>query len=423
MVRVRDLGKTYRVFASPWHRLLEAVTRRPHHVAFRALEGVSFELPAGESLGIVGENGAGKSTLLKLLAGVSAPSRGSIDVRGRISSILELGSGFHPDFTGRQNIRINAALLGLPEARVEEKIPEIVAFAELGDFIDRPVKSYSTGMAMRLAFAIATEVEPDVLIIDEALSVGDGYFQKKCMDRMVWLTDRGTTLLFCTHAMYYLTAFCHQALWLRDGSLEALGPAREVVASYESYLLRKSSQRREHSDLAQLPELEGGPARLTRVEARPSGRPLALGDSWCLDLEWESQEEQFCFHLGVGLDREDGVQVTSISSQRDGLEPFTGQLEYRASLEIPALPVLQGEFTVYVYLLDEAGLHVYDQEIVRGGLSVRANRYRTGLLDAEHHWRMEDTLLPPGTPEALPGRGVTGSVESEPEDSERAELA
>ena len=169
-VEAEGLTKVYRVYASPWDRLREAAFRRPRHREFRALESVSFAIPRGEGLAIVGENGAGKSTLLKILAGITTPSSGGFRVDGKIASILELGSGFHPDFTGRQNIVLNAAMLGLDEDELRRKMPDILAFSELGDFIDQPVKTYSTGMAMRLGFSIATQVEPDVLIVDEALS-------------------------------------------------------------------------------------------------------------------------------------------------------------------------------------------------------------------------------------------------------------
>src|ERR1700692_2010887 len=216
-VLVEQLSKVYKVYSSPWDRLLEALLRRPRHREFRALAEVSFALPRGEGLAIIGENGAGKSTLLKLLAGIGGPSSGTLRVRGKVASILELGSGFHPEFTGRQNIVLNAAMLGLSEQELERKLPAIVAWSELGEFIDQPVKCYSTGMAMRLGFSIATQVEPDVLIIDEALSVGDGYFQKKCMDRLLQFVGAGGTLLFCSHAMYYGSAFRQRALWLREG--------------------------------------------------------------------------------------------------------------------------------------------------------------------------------------------------------------
>src|SRR4051812_27301279 len=242
VVIAEELSKVYKVYKSPWDRLAELLTRRPRHREFHALEKVSFTLPRGEGLAIIGENGAGKSTLLKILAGITAPSAGSVAVRGKVASILELGSGFHPELTGRQNIVLNAAMLGLSEAELRHKMPDIVSFSELGEFIDQPVKCYSTGMAMRLGFSIATQVEPDVLIIDEALSVGDGYFQKKCMDRLRVFVDSGGTLLFCSHAMYYVSAFCQRALWLRQGRAEALGPVSEVVREYENFLVAKSAR-------------------------------------------------------------------------------------------------------------------------------------------------------------------------------------
>lgn len=396
-VSVRDLSKTYRVYSRPWHRLAEALIGRTLHQPFHALCQVSFELPHGESLGIVGENGAGKSTLLRILAGVSSPSAGHVEVRGRISSILELGAGFHPEFTGRQNIRINAALLGLSEERVEATTPDIIAFSELGEFIDRPVKTYSTGMAMRLAFAIAAQVDPEVLIVDEALSVGDGYFQKKCMDRMVELVSSGTTLLFCTHAMYYLSAFCEHALWLRGGRIEALGPAREVVQAYEAFLQQRAALGRSGGDEALRPRADGErPGRLTRIALplRAAGRHRH-GDSFRLEIEWAADRSELLFHVGVGIDRADGVQIASMSTHREGLEPFRGGLHYGVALEIPSLPMVQGSYTLYVYLLDEAGLHVYDQAILEEAFRVEYEVYRPGMLHIAHRWTpLEPTAAP-----------------------------
>src|SRR5215218_5697714 len=266
------LTKVYRVYASPWSRLAEAVSKRPHHRAFPALQDVTFSLPRGEGLALIGENGAGKSTLLKILAGITAPTSGSLEVRGKVASILELGSGFHPEFTGRQNIVLNAAMLGLSPEELRHKMPEIIEFSELGDFIDQPVKVYSTGMAMRLGFSIATQVDPEVLIIDEALSVGDGYFQKKCMDRLRIFVESGGTLLFCSHAMYYVSAFCQRALWLRNGRAEALGPVADVVREYENFLVAKSAKAAESEPVPAAPSRL--PARIVSARLIETGRDL-----------------------------------------------------------------------------------------------------------------------------------------------------
>lgn len=404
VVSIRGLAKTYKVYARPWDRLLEVLLHAPRHREFRALRGLDLELERGEALGIIGENGAGKSTFLKILAGVTAPSAGQMAVRGKVASILELGSGFHPEFTGRQNILLNAAMLGLSPEQVQAKTPEIIAFSELGTFIDQPVKCYSTGMAMRLGFAIATQVDPDVLIIDEALSVGDGYFQKKCVDRLLHFLSSGGTLLFCSHAMYYVSAFCRRALWLRNGNVEALGPVEEVVRRYENFLLRKSREEAAQPD----PEPVSGPARLLRAEL--SGRRAEDGavlvrylDPWSLEIEWESEDSALEFHLGVGVDRVDGVQVASFSTYHDGLSAFTGQRRYRLTLELPQLPLVNGEFSIYVFLLGERAVHLYDSRVLPGAFRIAGDAYEIGLTRIAHRWQGANEALEPA---GLIGAGV-----------------
>jgi ABC-type polysaccharide/polyol phosphate transport system ATPase subunit len=390
-VAAERLTKTYRIYPRPLDRLAELVIRRPRHRKFQALEEVSFTLPRGEGLAILGENGAGKSTLLKILAGIVTPTSGAVQVRGKVASILELGSGFHPDFTGRQNIVLNAAMLGLSEEELGRKMPDIVEFSELGAFIDQPVKVYSTGMAMRLGFSIATQVEPDVLIIDEALSVGDGYFQKKCMDRLVRYVDSGGTLLFCSHAMYYVSAFCQRALWLRHGRTEALGPVADVVRAYETFLLAKSAPAvPEPAVVSAGPAGSGQPARLVATRLLMEGEPVyALEQSWELEVEWETRDPRLAFHVGVGINRVDEVEVCSLSTHADGLPPRTGRSRYAVRLRIPKLPLVKGEFTVYIFLLDEEGLHIYDQRILRRAFSVVSPSYAFGLIHVDHVWDVD----------------------------------
>jgi ABC-type polysaccharide/polyol phosphate transport system ATPase subunit len=386
-VETSGLTKTYRVYAKPLDRLREAVSRQRRHREFHALSDVSFATPAGESLGLIGENGSGKSTLLKILAGITQPSAGSFRVGGKVASILELGSGFHPEFTGRQNIVLNAALLGLSAREVRARTPAIIDFSELGDYIEQPVKTYSTGMAMRLGFSIATQVDPDVLIIDEALSVGDGYFQKKCMDRLVELVGTGKTLLFCTHAMYYVSAFCQRALWLRKGRVEALGPAVEVVREYENYLLHKGLP--ETPADAEKPVLSPSPARITAVRVPAGGAATARfrrGDTLEIEVEWQCDSPGLIFNLGIGVNRNDGLEVCSFATHFDGVGPFTGQRRYRARLRVPNLPLVKGEFMLYVFLLDDKGLHIYDQQVEPRAFEVDSADYRFGLLDVAHAW-------------------------------------
>jgi len=391
VVNAAGLTKTYKVYATPWDRLGELITRRRRHRAFQALEEVTFSLPRAEGLALIGENGAGKSTLLKILAGITAPTSGSFEVRGKVASILELGSGFHPEFTGRQNVVLNAAMLGLSPEELRRKMPDIVGFSELGEFIDQPVKTYSTGMVMRLGFSIATQVEPDVLIIDEALSVGDGYFQKKCMDRLRRFVESGGTLLFCSHAMYYVSAFCQRALWLRQGKVEALGPVAAVVREYENFLVAKSARAAEAAGPAVREESRALPARITSarlVEPRRD-RLYAYGDAWELEVEWQAEDPRLGFHLGVGINRIDEVEVCSFATHLDGLAPQSGQRTYSARLRIPRLPLVKGEFTLYIFLLDEEGLHIYDQQRLASAFTVHSPSYVFGLIKADHTWDLD----------------------------------
>ena len=234
-VIVEELGKDYRIYARPVDRLLEAILRKPRHRALSAVQGVSFNLLRGQSLGIIGDNGAGKSTLLKLLVGTVSPTAGKMAMSGRVTALLELGAGFHPEFSGRQNIFMNASLLGLSPEEIGEKEEDIIAFSGLGEFIDRPVKTYSSGMYVRLGFAIATSVDPDILIIDEALAVGDMAFQRKCIDRMNLFREQGKTMIFCSHSMYHVKELCDKTLWLDHGRMKGMGPTIELVARYEDF--------------------------------------------------------------------------------------------------------------------------------------------------------------------------------------------
>ncbi len=242
-VVVREVHKWYRIYASPTRADQAGHRTSSRHLDIQALDHVSLEVAPGTAIGIIGENGAGKSTLMKIIAGTTSPTAGEVEVNGTVAAILELGAAFHPEFSGRDNAMLYGALMGLDRQEMESRLEDIFAFAELGEFIHHPVKSYSTGMAMRLAFAVATHVDPDVLVVDEALAVGDGYFQKKCVDKIREIKDRGTTIVFCSHAMYFVTMFCERAVWLARGRVEREGPAQEVVEAYEAHLQARDMRR------------------------------------------------------------------------------------------------------------------------------------------------------------------------------------
>jgi lipopolysaccharide transport system ATP-binding protein len=391
-VAASRLTKEYRLYAGPGARVAEWLTRRPRHIVHRALDEVEFRQPRGQAIAIVGENGAGKSTLLKLVAGVTRPTAGTLEVDGRIAAILELGSGFHPAFTGRQNLRLNAALLGLSEAEIRAREPEIAAWSELGDFIDRPVREYSSGMLVRLGFSIATQVDPEILIVDEALSVGDGYFQKKSMDRMVGFVDGGGTLLFCSHALYLISAFCERAIWLRHGKVAAFGATAEVVREYESYLLARQREAA-GAPVEQAATTEEGqalaPARLVSMRAldrpgeAPSWRP---GESVRFEVVFETDDPARPLHVGALLESEEGTVVASLGSNLPGVPPFAGRARHDVVLEIPALPLVKGTYNMTFLLLDERGLHVYDRRWLRHAIVVESGHFDSGFVHVPYRW-------------------------------------
>jgi ABC-type polysaccharide/polyol phosphate transport system ATPase subunit len=238
VIKVQHLSKKYRIYDRPWDKLRELAgfgTAKLHR-EFWALEDISFELEAGQTLGIIGQNGSGKSTLLQILAGIMSQTRGDCLVAGKVSALLELGSGFNPEFTGRENVFMNGAILGLDTREMERRLDRVAAFAEIGDFMDQPVKTYSSGMFMRLAFAVAVNVDPDILIVDEALAVGDLIFQHRCMHRMNHLRDSGKTIVFVTHDLEAITKFCDRAILLDGGRLLEDGKPDLVVQKYRALM-------------------------------------------------------------------------------------------------------------------------------------------------------------------------------------------
>ena len=237
-ISVRGLGKAYKQYPTKWSRLAEWLLpgRRIRHSLHWVLEDIEFDVPRGEAVGVLGVNGAGKSTLLKLITGTSHPTAGTVQVNGRIAALLELGMGFHPDFTGRQNVFMAGQLQGLSPSQIENEMAGIERFAGIGEYIDQPVRVYSSGMQVRLAFAVATAIRPDILIIDEALSVGDAAFQRKCFRRINEFIEQGTTLLFVTHDIDAVKKLCKRAVFLKDGKVAAYGPGKEVCDSYEKFL-------------------------------------------------------------------------------------------------------------------------------------------------------------------------------------------
>ena len=252
-ISVRNMSKKYQLYKSPKHRLKEALHpfRRKYHNEFWALKDVSFEVRQGETVGIVGRNGSGKSTLLQIICGIMAPTQGEVKTNGRISALLELGAGFNPEFTGTDNVYLNGAIMGLSRETMDERLEDIVSFADIGDFVDQPVKTYSSGMYVRLAFACAINVNPDILIIDEALAVGDASFQRKCFRKFSELQEAGKTILLVTHDAQSIVKHCHRAILLQGGEKVLEGQPKEVVHQYLELISDKTHPEGKNSEKEQ----------------------------------------------------------------------------------------------------------------------------------------------------------------------------
>ena len=257
-IRVQNLTKTYHLYDKPQDRLKEALNpfKKSYHHDFYAMNDVSFEIKKGETIGIIGKNGAGKSTLLKMITGVLTPTSGSIEVNGKIASLLELGAGFNPEMSGLENIYLNGTLMGFSKEEMDNKVDAILEFADIGEFIYQLVKTYSSGMFARLAFASAINIDPEILIVDEVLSVGDMSFQNKCIRKMEEISKKGTTILFVTHDTGSINKFCSKAIWLKDAKIHASGKPKEVLNDYISYMSYGEKENVEKIDEKSLEQIQ-----------------------------------------------------------------------------------------------------------------------------------------------------------------------
>lgn len=393
-IETRNLGKRYRSWASPTQRLIAGLTAGRHgrHSDHWALRGVDLQLPRGASLGICGANGAGKSTLLKVLAGTTAPSAGAYRTSGRVAGLLELGAGFHPDFSGRENVLLNGVLLGHSRRAVAARMGEILEFAELEDVADAPVRTYSSGMGMRLGFAAALGLEPEVLILDEVFAVGDQHFQKKCVDRLLAERAAGRTILFCSHSLYDLRAMCDEALWLRDGRVAAAGEVALVTNRYAAWQEARDTSAADDVDSASnLP-------RITSIEVFDARGERAVevssGDTIEVHIRWVNTERR-PIQIGLGFTRQDLTLCAALGTQFDGV--LLDSAGGTCVLRLPRLALLAGTFRLVGYLFDGDGLHRYQERIADADLVVNNATKEVGLVRLEHEWCVS---------EAQPANGI-----------------
>ena len=387
-ITAERLSKSYRVYIKPFDRLKETLLRRPCHSLVTSLKDVSFDLAFGETLGIIGENGAGKSTLLKILAGTTHPSSGRLTCRGRIAALLELGSGFHPEFSGRTNIHLNAALLGLTEKEIREREKGIIDFSELGDVIDRPVKTYSSGMYVRLAFSIATSVDPDVLIVDEALSVGDLRFSQKCVERMIGFRNAGKTIIVCSHSMFLINELCGRALWLNHGEVSGCGKTSTVISEYLAYLEARDDPGTAGQKLVvsgPMPEALIESVQFCNVENQQISF-ITQFQSLRIRISIRCTKDNFLGHLGIGLERSDGQIIFASTTKSQGLAPIRFSGEKQIELLFSSFPILKGSYRAKALIADEHSLRVV-HECYSDPLMIESEHPEFGMLWMAHEWK------------------------------------
>ena len=405
-LRLAGVGKEYKLYDSPRARLKSLLTGRALHRSHWALQGVSLELARGQCLGVVGSNGAGKSTLLKLITGTLQPSCGQLARSGRVTAILELGAGFHPDFTGRQNLYFGGSLIGIEHEQMAALEAEVLAFAEIGEAIDRPVKTYSSGMVVRLAFALVTAVEPDLLIIDEALAVGDQHFQKKCVERIEQFRRNGCTILFCSHSPYHIRHLCDVALWLDAGRVMEFGPTEAVLGAYEKHSrLLDAAGSAAPAAVSAAPSpaapplpYERGPgsamilscelAGLTEPDAdNAPGAPRVLqARDLVATIVVRGQGEERP-NIGFMIEQDRGVGITSLATHEEGAAPTPlGDRTWRSVLTFPDLPLHTGDYVISVFLFDESGLVTYDLWFKFMTFRFVSPTLMPGLVRLPHTW-------------------------------------
>ena len=392
-VIVEDLWKNFRLYHERNQYLKAAILRgrRARYEEFWALKNVSFEVPTGTTFGVIGSNGSGKSTLLKCLTGILVPDKGSVKVHGRVSALLELGAGFHPELSGRENVFLNGAILGLTKKEIAAKFDDIVEFAGLADFIDTPVKNYSSGMFVRLGFAVAAHVDPEVLLIDEVLSVGDESFQRKSAERIEQFRRDGRTIVFVSHGLTLVEQLCETVAWIDKGDLRMVGRAGDVISAYQG---ESHQAQRVEGELGQ--RWGSGEAQIVGVTLRDgTGQATELLTS----LEPATVKIDLTAHMPIQdtvvtlrIDTLSGHPVWGSSTRRNG--KAMGLLDGPASVEvdISSLPLLEGVYDLTVAVTDHTEMHPYDHWEKRVRFEVRQYKaYDLGTVHFPSEWSITGT--------------------------------
>ncbi len=401
-ILVQQLSKCYQLYQQPIDRLKQFLWRgrRQYYRELWALRNINFGVMPGEVVGIIGRNGSGKSTLLQLVCGTLTPTGGEVKVRGRVAALLELGAGFNAEFTGRENVLMSAAIMGLSQSRIADRLEEVIDFSGVRDFIDQPVKTYSSGMYVRLAFSVAISVDPDILVIDEALSVGDGAFARKSFSRIMQMRDAGKTILFCSHSLFQVESLCERAIWINQGRIMMDGDAAQVVTAYQGFLDKSlldspadNAIGSRHAPIQKDTEPPQGSARVKKITVMVDGKDnqhaviMSEQSTVVVSVAFASDPALPCPTIAVTLHAMDNRMLTSAATWEDEFPLLrapdgTGSVSFR--LDQP--PLLKGEYLVSVFLLCERGLHLYDSAEGVATLRVQQTGRLQGYFSIPHRW-------------------------------------
>lgn len=382
VIEVSNLSKSYKIYNKPIDRLVEVIHpfRKKKHTLFNALHDINFQVYAGETIGVLGKNGSGKSTLLKILTGVLSQSSGQVKVKGKVSALLELGAGFNPEYTGRENIYLNGIIMGFDKQEIDKKIDGIIEFADIGSFIEQPVKTYSSGMYARLAFSVAINVDPDVLIIDEALSVGDMQFQEKSFTRMKQFRDKGKTIFFVSHSIPSVRNFCDRAIWIHQGEQKMIGPADEICIEYQDFI----NDQIEEIHVVDNSE-RNKDATIAIDDVSINQNVFSMDDNIEIIINLKFNEPIHNYSVGVIIYNPSGSIVTLYSTVRDDI--YFEEMHPTYKLKIPNNDFLRGKYFVSVAISDELTMFAYDRKDFIAKFEVVSKKNRNGIPIADGMFR------------------------------------
>lgn len=421
-IEIKHVTKSFKVFLDKGFTLKEKILfqNRRRYEERKVLDDISFDVKEGEAIGLIGQNGCGKSTTLKLLTRIMFPDSGSIEMKGRVSSLIELGAGFHPDMSGRENIYINAAIFGLTKKEIDSRLEDIIAFSELEEFIDNPVRTYSSGMYMRLAFAVAINVDADILLIDEILAVGDAGFQAKCINKLMEIKAAGTTIVIVSHSMGQIEQICERSIWLHEGKIREEGLPREVDPKYLDFMgqkqqnieIKEEKRKKEQeikieSERSEKEKEDEKKRKETEVKSRWGNGDARIVSISVLDASGRERlvyrTGDYCkfvvyYHvikpvqdaiLGIGIYRNDGLRCYGTNTRIDHLQRINLLKDGRYEIEIPHLSLLQGDYMMDFAIESGQNLPV-DYYTKAKTIKITSAIEDVGVSRLEHMWHLNN---------------------------------